>query len=81
MGGGAKWIPLVQKLLSRAETLQLGWPLDPALTDNQLARLFYPEADTRASRRFQVRYAPIRALSSPARLSINGPTNTVLRPC
>ena len=44
----------VQKLLSRAETLQLGWPLDPALTDNQLARLFYPEADTRASRRFQV---------------------------
>ena len=44
----------VQKLLSRAETLQLGWPLDPALTDNQLARLFYAEADTRASRRFQV---------------------------
>ena len=44
----------VQKLLARAETLQLGWPLDPARTDNQLARLFYPEADTRASRRFQV---------------------------
>ena len=35
---------------SGQETLQLGWPLDPALTDNQPARLFYPEADTRASR-------------------------------
>ena len=29
----------IQKLLAKAETLQLGWPLDPELTDNQLAGL------------------------------------------
>ena len=44
----------IQKLLAKAETLQLGWPLDPALDDNQLAGLFYPRADTRVSRRFEV---------------------------
>ena len=44
----------IQKLLVKADALGLGWPLEPELTDNQLARLIYPEADTRASRRFQV---------------------------
>jgi transposase len=44
----------IQKLLVKADVLGLGWPLGPELTDNQLARLFYPEADTRASSRFEV---------------------------
>jgi len=44
----------IQKLLTKADALDLGWPLPPELTDNQLARLFYPGADTRVSRRFQV---------------------------
>ena len=44
----------VQKLLSRAIELELGWPLPDDLNDVQLAQLFYPEADTRVSSRFQV---------------------------
>ena len=47
-------IGAVQKLLSRAIELELGWPLPDDLNDVQLARLFYPEADTRVSSRFQV---------------------------
>ena len=47
-------IGAVQKLLSRAIELELGWPLPDNLNDVQLARLFYPEADTRVSSRFQV---------------------------
>jgi transposase len=44
----------IQKLLSRARELGLSWPLSDDLDDNQLARLFYPGADTRAASRFQV---------------------------
>jgi transposase len=43
----------IQKLLTKAEALGLGWPLPPELDDNQLARLFYPGADTRVSARYQ----------------------------
>jgi transposase len=44
----------IQQLLSKADALGLGWPLPPQLDDIELARRFYPGADTRASRRFQV---------------------------
>ncbi len=44
----------IQKLLSRARELELSWPLPDDLDDNQLAKLFYPGADTRAASRFQV---------------------------
>ena len=47
-------IGAIQKLLTRAKTLGLGWPLDPDLTDTELAGLFYPRADTRVSNRFEV---------------------------
>ena len=41
----------VQKLLSRAETLSLTWPLPAELDDARLAELFYPGADTHANPR------------------------------
>lgn len=44
----------IQQLLKKADAPGLGWPLPEALTDTELARLFYPRADTRISRRFQV---------------------------
>ncbi|EPY5491483.1 IS21 family transposase [Enterobacter hormaechei] len=44
----------IQKLLKTAEQLQLAWPLPDGLDDTQLARLFYPAADTRGSSRFQL---------------------------
>jgi transposase len=44
----------IQKLLSQAQSLELDWPLPADLDDNQLARLFYPEADTRVSSRYQM---------------------------
>ncbi len=44
----------IQKLLSQAAALKLSWPLPDDLNDVQLARLFYPGADTRSSSRFQV---------------------------
>ena len=44
----------IQKLLKTAEQLQLAWPLPDGLDDSQLARLFYPAADTRGSSRFQL---------------------------
>ena len=44
----------IQKLLSRAQALQLSWPLPAALDDTRLAQLFYPGADTGSSRRHQV---------------------------
>lgn len=47
-------IGLIQKLMTQAEELKLTWPLPPELDDNQLAGLFYPKADTRASSRHQV---------------------------
>ena len=44
----------VQKLLSKADALGLSWPLAPDLDDRQLAKLFYPGADLRVSKRFEV---------------------------
>lgn len=44
----------IQKLLSKADALGLSWPLPAELDDSQLARLFYPAADTTASTRYQV---------------------------
>lgn len=44
----------IQKLLSKARELELDWPLPDELDDTRLARLFYPQADTRASSRYQV---------------------------
>ena len=49
----------IQRLLSRAIELELGWPLPSDMNDVQLARLFYPEADTRVSSRFQVPDWPV----------------------
>lgn len=47
-------IGTIQMLLAKAKELGLGWPLPDDLDDNQLARLFYPNADTRLSSRHQV---------------------------
>jgi transposase len=44
----------IQKLLSKAAELELSWPLPDDLNDVQLARLFYPDADTRTASRFQI---------------------------
>lgn len=33
----------IQKLLNKAEELDLSWPLPAEMDDNQLARLFYPD--------------------------------------
>jgi transposase len=44
----------IQKLLTRADELGLSWPLPPELDDSQLARLFYPGADTTPSSHHQV---------------------------
>jgi transposase len=47
-------IGAVQKLLAKANELQLSWPLPDDMDDAALARLFYPKADTTSSKRFQV---------------------------
>jgi transposase len=47
-------IGAIQKLLSKAAALGLSWPLPDDLDDTRLARLFYPDADTRTSSRFQM---------------------------
>ncbi|MCP3686863.1 MAG: IS21 family transposase, partial [Gammaproteobacteria bacterium] len=44
----------VQKITSRADELTLDWEGISQLDDQQLARLFYPESDTRASSMFQL---------------------------
>jgi len=44
----------IQKLLSRADELGLSWPLPEDLSDQRLARLFYPGADTHVGSRYQV---------------------------
>ena len=49
----------IQKLLVKAAELELGWPLPADLDDAQLARLFYPDADTRASNRFEIPDWPV----------------------
>ena len=48
----------IQKLLTTAKALELTWPLPDDMKDNQLARLFYPEADIRVSDRFQIPHWP-----------------------
>jgi len=48
----------IQKLLAQADQLGLSWPLQSQLDDTQLARLFYPNADTRVSTRHQVPHWP-----------------------
>ena len=49
----------IQKLLSKAQELQLSWPLPDELDDAQLARLFYPAADTGTAARCQVPDWPV----------------------
>ena len=44
----------IQKLLSRADALNLNWPLPEDLDDGRLAALFYPGADPTTSTRYQV---------------------------
>jgi transposase len=44
----------IQKLLVRANELELTWPLPDNLDDNGLAQLFYPGTDTTVSSRYQV---------------------------
>ena len=43
----------IQTLLSKAKVMNLSWPLPDELDDAQLARRFYPQADTRHAKRFQ----------------------------
>ena len=43
----------IQTLLSKAKVMSLSWPLPDELDDAQLARRFYPQADTRHAKRFQ----------------------------
>jgi len=43
----------IQKLLKQAQALDLAWPLPDNLDDTRLAALFYPEADTQGSGRYQ----------------------------
>ncbi|HCV19829.1 MAG TPA: IS21 family transposase [Alteromonas sp.] len=43
----------IQTLLSKAKVMNLSWPLPDELDDTQLARRFYPQADTRHAKRFQ----------------------------
>ena len=43
----------VQKITSKAESLSLDWDQITQFDDQQLARLFYPESDTRMSNQFQ----------------------------
>ena len=44
----------VQKVASKAQALQLDWQAVERLNDQELAALFYPDADTRASHRLEV---------------------------
>jgi transposase len=44
----------VQKMLAKAAELKLTWQAVEEMDDGQLARLFYPKADTKKSKRFEV---------------------------
>ncbi|KGJ97953.1 IS21 family transposase, partial [Thalassotalea sp. ND16A] len=44
----------IQKLLTKARELRLGWPLPDDMNDGELAKLFYPQADIRQSSRFEL---------------------------
>tara|TARA_B110000503_G_scaffold130096_1_gene203079 strand:+ start:241 stop:1761 length:1521 start_codon:yes stop_codon:yes gene_type:complete len=48
----------IQKLLTKAKSLELTWPVPDNLDDNQLARLFYPSADTQTSTHFHIPHWP-----------------------
>ncbi|SMN01915.1 Mobile element protein [uncultured Candidatus Thioglobus sp.] len=43
----------IQKLLTKVNNLSLSWPLPEELDGGQLAKMFYPRADTRNSSRFK----------------------------
>lgn len=44
----------IQKLLKKAQELEIPWPLPDKLDDATLASKFYPKADTRVSTRFHI---------------------------
>ena len=44
----------IQKLLARAQTLEVTWPLPEDLDDGRLAAMLYPGADPTSSSRYQV---------------------------
>lgn len=44
----------IQKVCSKATELQLNWPAIESLDDRELARLFYPDADTRSTGKLQL---------------------------
>ncbi len=44
----------IQKLLKKAQELEIPWPLPDKLDDASLASKFYPKADTRVSARFHI---------------------------
>ncbi|ERS85695.1 hypothetical protein Q667_03505 [Marinobacter sp. C1S70] len=43
----------IQKLLARADTLEITWPLPKDLDDGRLAAMFYPGSDPTSSVRYQ----------------------------
>jgi transposase len=44
----------IQKLLARAQALEITWPLPEDLDDSRLAAMFYPGSDPTSSSRYQV---------------------------
>jgi len=44
----------IQKLLTRAQALEITWPLPEDLDDGRLAAMLYPGADPTSSSRYQV---------------------------
>ena len=44
----------IQKVISKAEELELDWETIDRLNDQQLASQFYPEPDTRQSSQFEL---------------------------
>lgn len=46
-------IGLIQKLITRAELLNLGWPLPDEMDEAQLQTLFYPPAEPKAHDRYE----------------------------
>jgi transposase len=47
-------IGAIQKLVCKAKELELDWPLPSELNDGELAKMFYPGADTTTSSRHQI---------------------------
>lgn len=58
----------IQKLLVKAEAENLNWPLSDDLTEVRLAQLFYPNAKTHTSGRFQEVFQTKPATDSMAKL-------------